>query len=357
MKYVWFVTTMRVFPRRRRCIASRKMKLPTWKSTALSGSSNRTMSCALYSARAIEIRCRCPPDRFAPRSATSYVSPPRRICRSRVRHAAVVALWNRRSWNGSRKQTFSRIVVFISHAVWLAYVIRPWIAHVPSARSSSLSSDRRNDVFPLPTLPRTQTSSPFLILSASHANAVSPSGKTYRAFSMSTARSESAASGTTGASSGWRRKSLIRRTETLSDDATAMKKPNDSSGHRRLSKRATAVKMACGSIAASVRIITRNVVSVMTGPMFDMTSTTTLFATRYATVQTTSARRSARRRAPIAGSQALYLTNLTLRTSSVKKLIRRSVAAVARAKKPPTKDPATALTRTKTTETPTATRQ
>lgn len=76
-----FVTNTIVLPLlcRYYLIALWKIFFPTYASRALRQSSIKYMSESAYNARAIEIRCFCPPDKFTPFSPISVSSPPDNI--------------------------------------------------------------------------------------------------------------------------------------------------------------------------------------------------------------------------------------------------------------------------------------
>ena len=136
-----------------------------------------------------------------------------------------------------------------------------------------------------------------------------------------------------------------------------MKKPKNWNAHWSALKSEIAMKTVSTASGEPASVMTRNVAALMIGPTCIMTvMISERTASKTASVATSFSRRRARR-APIAGSQALYLTNLIERTISVKRLTRRSVARRDHPKTRPTADPTAPLSARKTAVRPSATRQ
>lgn len=76
-----------------------------------------------YSARAMAIRCFCPPERFIPFASISVKSPSGRQRRSSFSAHDVNTLSYRRGRYGSPNKIFSRIDVFMSQGICCTYAI------------------------------------------------------------------------------------------------------------------------------------------------------------------------------------------------------------------------------------------
>mmetsp|Transcript_58832 Transcript_58832/g.187800 ORF Transcript_58832/g.187800 Transcript_58832/m.187800 type:complete len:141 (+) Transcript_58832:2071-2493(+) len=85
------VTSTTVLPLSAPVIHCSKRAAPTCVSTADRGSSRRTMSASAYTARAMDTRCFCPPERVTPRSPISVWSPKGSRSRSWLSWATLVA--------------------------------------------------------------------------------------------------------------------------------------------------------------------------------------------------------------------------------------------------------------------------
>ena len=148
----------------------RNRSLATCASSALSGSSITTKSASAYTARAMAVRCFCPPDSVMPFSPISVRSPRGNSATSLPRQAHSSARAYASSSSARPNSTLSLSESDCTHATCATYEVVPAItgaprrAGVPSGASQpciSPSSALMSADLPEPTGPTTTVSSPF----------------------------------------------------------------------------------------------------------------------------------------------------------------------------------------------------